>query len=187
MINQFFFSTIRTIQPAIEFEADYIMLRYIYTDGTDLDTRTKMLAPVLSDYLGWSKLARFPATGDIILDWGGDNTGSGGVDTAEAILINLINYRAAYPSDAIIELDCRCFWYGTIGTNPVIVEATLWKGGTVIKGTPAFQFSNPTATDTAILDSLGKVITLQTTSSLTEGERIGIFSYNNLTNLGGFI
>lgn len=187
MINQFFFSTIRTIQPVIEFDADYIMLRYIYTDGRDLDTRTNMLAPVLSDYLGWARLSRFPATGDIILDWGGDNTGTGGVDTAEAILINLINYRAAYPSDPIIELDCRCFWFGAVGVNPVIVEATLWKGGTVIKGTPPFQFSNPTATNTAILDSIGKVITLETRASGTNGERVGIFSYNNSTNVGQFI
>ncbi len=190
MMKSFFFSTVGDDAQVIEFDADYIMLKYTFTDGRDLDTRTKMLAPVNSDYLGWAKLSRFPASpADIILDWGGDNTGSGNVDgtTAEAVLINLINYRAAYPSDDVIEIDCRCFWYGSAGANPVVVEATLWKGGTMIKGTPSFQFSNPTATETAILDSVGKIITLATTNSTSEGERVGIFRYNNATNVGEFI
>jgi hypothetical protein len=190
MIRQFFFSTIGQPGQVIVFEADYIMLKYTFTDGRDLDTRTKMLAPVSSDFLGWARLSRFPASPDpIILDWGGDNTGNGNVDgtTAEAVLINLINYRAVYPTYDVIEIDCRCFWFGSVGTNPVVVEATLWKGGTIVKGTPAYQFSNPTADATAILDSVGKVITLSTTSSTSDGERVGIFRYNNSTNIGEFI
>jgi hypothetical protein len=175
------------IQQTIVFDADYIMLRYIFTDGNDLDTRTRIVSPATSDYLGWSRLSRWPTSpADIILDWGGDNTGAGNPDgsSAEAVLINLINYRDAYPSDDEIEIECRCFWFNTIGTEPVTVEATLWKGGTVIKGTPSFQFSNPTATNTAIIDSLSKVITLQTTSSATDGEFIANFSYHNNTNTG---
>jgi hypothetical protein len=176
-------------QQNIVFDADYIMLRYIFTDGNDLDTRTRIVSPATSDYLGWARLSRWPPSpDDIILDWGGDNTGAGNPDgsSAEAVLINLINYRDAYPSDDVIDIECRCFWFGTLGTNPVTVEATLWKGGTVIKGTPSFQFSNPTATNTAIIDSLSKVITLQTTSSATDGEFIANFSYNNNTNTGQF-
>jgi len=176
-------------QQTIVFDADYIMLRYIFTDGVDLDTRTRITSPVTSGYLGWNRLSRFPPSpDDIILDWGGDNTGSGNANgtTAEAILINLINYRAAYPTDDVIDIECRCFWFNTVGTNPVTVEATLWKGGSVIKGTPSFQFSNPTATNTAIIDSLSKVITLQTTNSATDGEFIANFSYNNDTNIGQF-
>lgn len=190
MIKDFFFSTVGRDAPVIVFEADYIMLKYTFTNGIDLDTRTKMLSPANSNFLGWARLSRFPASPDpIILDWGGDNQGTGNADgtTSEAVLINLINYRTAYPSNPIIEIDCRCFWYGQLGTNPVIVEATLWKGGTVIKGTPAYQFSNPTATATAILDSIGKIITLQTTASSTDGERAGIFRYNNSNNIGEFI
>lgn len=190
MINRFFFSTVGGTNQVIEFDADYIMLKYTFTDGRDLDTRTAMMQPVTSDYLGWSRLSRFPALPNpIILDWGGDNTGSGNItgSSAEAVLINLINYRSAYPSNDIIEVDCRCFWYGQLGVNPVVVEATLWKGGAVIKGTPAFQFSNPTATNTAILDSVGQVITLFTQNSSTSGERVGIFRYNNSTNIGEFI
>jgi hypothetical protein len=190
MIKRFFFSTVGQDTQAIAFEADFIMLKYTFTDGRDLDTRTKMLSPVSSDFLGWARLSGFPASPDpIILDWGGDNTGNGNLDgtSSEAVLINLINYRAAYPSNPVIEIDCRCFWYGTTGVDPVIVEATLWKGGTVVKGTPSFQFSNPTADATAILDSVGKVITLATTSSTSDGERVGIFRYNNSTNIGEFI
>jgi hypothetical protein len=176
-------------QQELVFEADYIMLRYIFTDGKDLDTRTRIIDPVTSDYLGWSRLSRWPASpAAIILDWGGDNTGSGNANgsTAEAVLINLINYKAAYPSNPIIEVECRCFWFSTVGVQPVTVEATLWKGGSVVKGTPQYQFSNPTATNTAILDSSSKVISLKSTSSSTNGEYIATLSYNNNTNLGQF-
>jgi hypothetical protein len=173
----------------IGFDADYIMLRYIYTDGNDLDTRTRIELPTTSDYLGWSRLSRWPASpADIILDWGGDNTGSGNPSgtSAEAILINLINYQTTYPTDDVIEVECRCFWYSTPGTDPVTVEATLWKGGTVIKGTPQYQFSNPTADGTAVLDSVSKVITLNTQDGTTNGEFICKFSYNVSTKIGQF-
>jgi hypothetical protein len=189
MIKKFFFSTIGGADQIIEFEADYIMLKYTFTDGRDLDTRTRIVSPVSTDYLGWARLSRFPPDPNpIILDWGGDNTGTGDItgSSAEAILVNLINYRAAYPSNPIIEIDCRCFWFGSLGVNPVVVEATLWRGGTVIKGTPSFQFSNPTATATAVLDSIGKVITLATQSSASIGDRVGVFTYNNDTNIGEF-
>lgn len=183
------FSFWKGAQQSIVFDADYIMLRYIFTDGRDLDTRTRIINPATSDYLGWSRLSRWPdSPADIILDWGGDNTGSGDPTgaRAEAILINLVNYRAAYPTDDLIEIECNCFWYGTVGTDPVTVEATLWKGGTVIKGTPAFQFSNPTADNTAIIDSISKVITLNTKSASSDGEYIATFGYNNSTNAGQF-
>jgi hypothetical protein len=176
-------------EGAIVFDADYIMLRYIFTNGVDLDARTRIFSPVTSGYIGWGRLSRFPASPDpIILDWGGDNTGGGNPDgsSAEAVLIDLINYNTAYPANNTIQIECRCFWYGTVGTQAVTVEATLWKGGTVIKGTPTFQFSNPTATNTAILDSLSKVITLQTTDSSTDGEFIANFTYNVDTNTGSF-
>lgn len=190
MMRDFFLTTVADSVQAIEFEADYIMLKYTFTDGRDLDTRTKMLSPISSDFLGWARLSRFPASpAPIILDWGGDNTGLGNLDgsTAEAVLINLINYRAAYPAQPIIEIDCRCFYYRSPGVNPVIVEATLWKGGTIVKGSPSFQFSNPTAQATAVLDSVGKVINLSIASSATDGQQVGIFRYNNSTNVGEFI
>ena len=190
MINKFFFSTIRQKDsPIIEFDADYIMLKYVFFDGRDLDTRTQMLDPeLMTNYLGWARLSRFPASDPILLDWGGDNTGSGNPDgsTAETVLINMINFDTLYPSENEIEIDCRAFWFGTVGVLPVTIEATLWKGGTIIKGTPAFQFSNPTADDTANLDSFSKVITLSTASSASNGERVAIFKYNRLTNIGIF-
>ena len=97
-------------QQEIIFDADYIMLRYIFVDGVDLDTRTRIVTPATSDYLGWNRLSRWPASpADIILDWGGDNTGAGNPDgsSAEAVLIDLVNYRTAYPSDDEVEIECR--------------------------------------------------------------------------------
>jgi len=188
MITNFFFSTIgkKSTPTPIVFDADYIMIKYTFTDGVDLDTRTKMLSPVVSGYLGWSRLSRYPASPDpIILEWGGDNTGAGNVDntTSEAVLINLINFRAEYP-DTPISLDCRAFWYNTQGYDPVILEATLWKGGSIVKGTPYRQFSNPTADSSLVADSQGATITDVTRSS--DGERVGLFDYDPSTNIGQF-
>lgn len=170
----------------ITFQADYIMIKFIFTDGQDFDTRTKIISPIDSGYLGFSRLDVYPASpAPILLDWGGDNTGVGNADgsTAEAILINLINYRTAYPNNATIQIECRGFWYNAIGTQPVILEATLWKGGNPIKGTPYRQFSNPTAQSTAVLDSIGKVIY---SNVRDDGQLIGVFTYNNTSNVGQF-
>jgi hypothetical protein len=143
----------------------------------------------MTNYLGWARLLRFPSTNPIVLDWGGDNTGTGNANgsTAETVLINMINFNTLYPTENEIEIDCRAFWFGIAGVLPVTIEATLWKEGAVIKGTPSFQFSNPTASATANLDSFSKVISLATTSSVSNGERVAIFKYNRLTNVGVFI
>lgn len=172
---------------SIVFDADNIMLRFIYVDGRDLDIRARMTAPTTSGYLGWSSLNNFPASPPYVLIWGGDNTGSGSLaaSTAEAVLINLNNFRTVYSGSTTIDVECRAFWYSATGSTPVRVEATFWKGGTVLSG--SFQFSNPTATSTELLDSLTKSITTLTQSSSTTGDFIATFRYNDSTNTGQFI
>jgi len=177
--------------PEFQFEADYILLTYQWTDGTDLDTRTRIVTPDIgqdlqSEYVGWGVQGVWPTTGTPIIDWGGDNVGQG----YEATLIDLVALKAAYPASSTIVIDMRAFWYNTVGSNNVDVEATLWKGGTPIQqgggGSPAYSFTNPTATATQIVTSAGKQITLQTQNNTTSGQRVATLTYNLFSGVGAF-
>lgn len=181
------------IQSSFQFDADYMLLTYQFTDGADLDTRTRIVTPNVgqdaqSKYVGWSVQGVWPTTGTPILDWGGDNTGTG----FESVLINLVALRAAYPSATTVVVDLRAFWYNTVGVNPVNVAAKLWKGGTPIEqggaGSPAFSFTNPTATATFDIASVGKQITSDgsPSKSASSGERVATLTYNLVTNVGSF-
>lgn len=183
--------TIGNENPEFQFEADYILLTYLWTNGTDLDTRTRVVVPDIGqdtqpEYVGWNVQGVWPMSGPVIIDWGGDNTGQG----YEATLIDLVALKAAYPAAGVITVDMRAFWFSIVGTNPVVIEATLWKGGTPIQqgsgGSPAFSFTNPTATGTQVITSAGKVITLATQNVATSGERAATMTYNLLSGVGSF-
>lgn len=182
-----------TISTAFVFQADYILLTYQFTDGIDLDTRTRIVTPDIGqdtqpEYVGWGVASVWPAAGTPILDWGGDNTGTG----FESVLINVAQLKASYPGATTMVVDLRAFWYSTLGVQPVNVAATLWKGGTPIEqgsgGSPAYSFTNPTATAVLNISSVGKQITSDgsPTKSASSGERVATLTYNLITNTGSF-
>ena len=85
-------TSIPFVPGGFTFDADYIVLTYSFTDGVDLDTRTKVTVPhigqtTLADSIGWCCSEQWPADGTPILTWGGDNTGTG----FESVLIDLID------------------------------------------------------------------------------------------------
>lgn len=167
------------------FAADYIMLTYQFTDGRDLDTRTRIVSPNVgqtsqSTYLGWGRQTRWPLTGTQFLTFSGDNTGTG----YEAVLVNLVAFKNQYPSATEIVVDLRGFWYNSIGNNPVNVHAVLWKGGTPVKS--GFTWTNSTATNTYDISSVSKAITLNTQDSNTSGQRIATLTYNLQNSQGSF-
>lgn len=156
--------------------ADYIVVDYSFTNGSDLDTRTRFTTPVVGSYIGWSR----GSSVSNFMYWGGDNTGTG----LESILININNYKAltpgTYPTQ--FQIDFNCFWYGTVGTNPVYLTMYMYTGGTMQK--QGFTWINPTATSSQTLTSAGKIITLQTTNSASNGEPLGYISYDVDTGVG---
>ena len=178
--------TVTLGQNSFTFDADYIALTYQFTNGTDLDTRTRMVTPNIgqtsqSTYIGYGRAAQWPVSGAALLKWGGDNMGTG----YESILINLVKFRQDYPNESSIVVDLRSFWYGNKGTNPVNVAATLYKGGTMT-GPSNFVFNNTTYTSKYQINSVSKVITLETQSTSTSGERVATLTYNLTTNTGTF-
>lgn len=191
------------------FDADYLMVQYEFTDGQDLDTRTRIVTPDIGqdttiEYIGYGanycSSANYSTNGiyplssgsNYILKHACDNTGQG----FEAVLINLNNFTAAYPAENNITIDCRGWWYNTVGTNPVKLNVTLWKAGTIVPPTfnnPAldthFTFTNPTATGTLQIKSSGSTVQGPNVGSTTapnnnEAYRIGVIKYNLTTNVG---
>jgi hypothetical protein len=178
--------TVTTGQNTFTFDADYIALTYQFTNGNDLDTRTRVVTPNIgqttqSTYIGFGRKFQWPETGTAILRWGGDNKGTG----YESVLVNLIKFRQDYPNETSIVIDLRAFWYVTVGTNPVNVAATLYKGGTMT-GPSNYVFNNTTFTSKEQINSVSKVVTLKTTNSGTSGQRVATLTYNLTTNTGTF-
>ena len=174
-------------ETSFEFDADFIMVTYQFTDGLDLDTRSRIVTPNIGQttqptMVGWSLNTQFPGSGDPIITWGGDNTGIG----FESVLIDMEEFRDQYPNSTSLVADFRCFWYATVGTNDVIAACTLWKGGTPVKS--GYVWTNPTATDTLAINSVGLQIPSGypdgTSKATTTGYRLATLTYNLTANTG---
>jgi len=169
------------------FDADYMVFTYSFTDGTDLDTRTRVTVPnigqnTLSDYIGWCCSSEWPQSGNPILSWGGDNTGTG----FESVLIDLIEFKTQYPGQNIITILANAGWYGTVGSNPVVLEVTLYKGGTMIPDPGNYTFINNTFTSAYGAVAPGKTIFLDLMTSCIDGEDVRSLTYNLTTFNGTF-
>ena len=178
------------------FDFDYMLVEYFFNDGNDMDTMTYLSNPAImnndfgqnlqGDYVGTCDNAAgspnfiYPSTGNPIITYGGDNTGTG----TEAILFDLSEFKIQRPSDTNIELTFTSTWYGTPGTNPVIMRATMWKGGAPVQD--GYTFVNSTATATQMVESDGKIIT-SNTQNCEAFEEVGKFQFNIINYNGQFV
>ena len=182
----------------IEIDADFVVFTYQFFDGSDLDTRTRVVYPnigmdVQPNYVGYGKLNTFPTsitwsntvipTGSIV-DWAGDNTGLG----YESVLLDIQKLLIAQPATVEITVDLRCEWYGVKGVLPIEIKAVFYKGGAMIKGTPnSFQYTNPTAISTFIYITPSKVVNMKYVDDTgLRGERFATFTYNFINKTGIF-
>ena len=180
-------TSIPFVPGGFTFDADYIVLTYSFTDGQDLDTRTKVTVPnigqsTLADSIGWCCSEQWPTSGVPILKWGGDNTGVG----FESVLINLIAFKNQFPGENIIVMNSKAFWYGTLGSSPVTIQVTLYKGGTMVDDPDNFTFYNNTFTAAYGALSPGNIVTTNE-SNCIEGDNITSLQYNLTTYQGQFI
>lgn len=165
-------------QTSFTFDADYMVVTYQFTDGRDLDTRTRIVSiegttyadqDEAGQYIGYGQYTRTPQTASYIESgnvcnmsikplaiWGSDNLNQGYEST-------MIDFTLIPSGQNEIVIDCRAFWWGEVGVLPVSIGFTLYKGGCMVKqgssGTPAYSFTNPTAVGTFAGSSSSKVIT----------------------------
>lgn len=155
--------------PAV-FYCNYIVLYFNWTDGKDLDIITSFISPNLSGECGFNRTPGNAITnGDgsiTYMKWGNDN--SEDTEGYEGIYIDVdaLKQIPGGLTNNEIELDLRCIWRAEVGTDPVILTATGYQGGTMAlenetPNVPGFGFLNPTATQTFInfKESEGKQIT----------------------------
>jgi hypothetical protein len=170
-----------------------MVVEYFFSDGTDMDTQTYISnPPVMSfsdqqdqGYIGTCAQSDFrvyfPNDSNPIITYGGDNRESTGT---ESILFDLTQFKLQYPNSSNVELTFTSVWYNNIGENPVILKATLWKGGQPVQD--GYTFVNNTSTSSRTVQSNGKVI--NTFSQDCEPfEEVGKFQFNINTYIGQFI
>jgi hypothetical protein len=175
------------VNGPFNFDADYLILTYAFTDGSDLDTRTRISSPDigqndLSTYLGWCRSDQYPA--DIpnpILTWGGDNTGQG----YESVFINLIEFKLQNPSysTSTITVEMNAMWYGSQGTQPVIINVTMYKGGTVSLPENSYTFVNQGYSGRFGVASTGTNVSLE--SQTCDNQQLVTRLQYNLGNFNG--
>jgi hypothetical protein len=122
----------------------------------------------------------FPDGVNPILTYGGDNRESTG---KESVLFNLTTFKNQFFWINNLELTFTSIWYSEIGENPVTIKATLWKGGTPIQD--GYTFINPSATNTQIVESTGRVINTLT-QDCVPFDLVSKFEFNTLTFNGRF-
>jgi hypothetical protein len=178
-----------TPQPTgFTFDADYIIVSYSFTDGTDLDTRTRISSPNIGQsnaqsYLGWCRSEFFPDDeGTPILSWSGDNTGQG----FESVFVNLIRFKELYPSETSLTIEMSAMWYGDLGSNPVIMDVMLYKGGTISLVQEAYTFINEGYSGIYGVASSGTTVTLQSQECFDQ-QLVSKLQYNLTTYNGQFI
>lgn len=159
----------------IRYTSEFLVITYYFNSGRDLDTRTKLADPDLGDYLGW---ARASDVGNGLLVWGGDNTGTG----LESVAVDIYKFKTLYPNKNTITLNFRCFWYGTVGTTPVQLNLTLYKGGQLTRA--GFGFTNTTAADSKQVTSFSKTISLFTRTASNNGQGLATMVYNVYSGTG---
>lgn len=102
----------------------------------------------------------------------------------ETALFSVANYRAANPGATSVTLDFRAQWYFSAGANPMTLELTAYKGGTMVAGN--YGYTNPTATSSLVINSGTRSITTVSQSSGSAGQRLATLTYN-LNNGTGVI
>lgn len=147
-------------------DADYVVLRYIWTDGKDLDTDTKFtnidnISSINNLSIGWNRGTNVPrgsSVEDCVLYWAGDNTGSASESSPqeENILINIKNLLSdsnisMLPSEIIATLSAT--FYSSVGKNPVKLELVGYKGGTMSVNN--YRFINNGGEHIKIRDNMG--------------------------------
>jgi len=191
-------------QGPFTFDFDYMLCEYYFTDGSDMDTVTYMTVPdiMLStsggtnavqvtngdyyNYVGTCGVSdsgpQYPLSpGTPFLTYGGDNLTSSGT---ESVLFDLVEFKNQNPGAGNIEFVFTADWFGTAGTNPIYMRATLWKGGTPVEN--EFTWENPTASATRFVESSGTVTTLNI-QECGPYELVSTLQYNISNFQGQFI
>ncbi|MFM2195247.1 MAG: hypothetical protein RIR06_1583 [Bacteroidota bacterium] len=152
-------------KDSLYFEADYLVITYQFNEqgGMDLDTRTQIIAPVVSEKYGYCINS---SGGSSNLVWSGDNQGYG----VESCVVDLNTFGQ---SEKVV-VQCDAFWFNRKNSGSMSLDIRAYKGGSMSLSN--FQFINSGGEQTAnvrfedtVQEQMHKCI---------EGERIGVIIYD---------
>lgn len=171
-------STNKTIQVELSQnvvieDPDYIVVKYVWTNGRDLDTESAIInadniPSINNKYVGWKTSVNqhegiyvprnAGSVENSILCWAGDNTGTASPQNPqeENILISCSNLYSDTYFDAlpdIINMDLQATWYSTYGTPPVKIEILAYQGGEMKYAN--YRFYNEGGTQIKFKDNQG--------------------------------
>jgi len=173
-----------------------------YDDGgRDLDIRCRMYYPnmgqdTVDKCLGFTgepavpgndgvSQLQWPPTGVPVLLWGGDNTGTG----KEQVYVNIERLKDLYPTEQYFIVECRGNWFGTPGSRPIGVAATMYEGGSITVDAPNFSFINTGYSKIRYITGTSTFIDSNASGNAgatTSGDLIGYFIFDALNDVGQF-
>jgi hypothetical protein len=170
--------------PDAQLDADFLVVRYKFLDGADLDTRTQLVinginevpnpSRVVGAVVGWNRGSEFRSgtNNAVLYRWGGDNTGRG----FESVLIDIAAIRAAYPG-FFFNGYCKAFWYSLRQSGNVWLSVTSYKGGVMHSDGP--DFVNVGGRVTAEVSRTGNVLSTLNSGEREAGEGVSDFYFNS--------
>lgn len=174
IVNGYFDEVALYVAPLIA-DADFLVFRYKFDDGWDLDTRTNLTSPEVGTPVGYCKGSNFIGSNGLEwYRWGGDNTGTG----YESAVIYLNNITPLYPN-CIIQGVSKAFWYGGRASGNVNLELAAYKGGTMVKNIT--DWVNQGGVQTGSITKTTNVVTNQ--SGCLEGDLVATWSYDTANKI----
>lgn len=156
------------------FNVDYVVVYYNWTNGDDLDQRTRLVSPVVSPYLGWSRPFTFPSPISPVIERSFDNIDIG----YESVVLYVDNFVNLYPAATVATFEMRAYWYSVVGTNPVNIGVVAYRGGEMEEDLGTGLWINTTYDERWIFPTYPKIVTLQTTNPLSDGEFIRFITFD---------
>lgn len=152
-------------KDSLHFEADYLVITYQFNElgGMDLDTRTQIISPNVSEKFGYCINSN---GGGSSLFWSGDNTGYG----VESCVVDLNTFGQ---SERIV-VQCDAFWFNRKNSGNMSLDIRAYKGGSMSLSN--FQFMNSGGEQTAYVRF--EDIVQEQRHGCIEGERIGVIIYD---------
>lgn len=143
-----------------------ISYQWLPENGTDLDTRTKLMIPDIGNDLGWSRGGSIWGLSGPYMEWQGDNTGSSG---SEDVWIYFENLNADYPDLEAFNIRLRAFWYGMAGDGKINLKTRLWPDFA------SFENNNPPTFDI----NQSKQLTSSNVRSNVDGDDVATLIYQD--------
>ena len=148
-------------------DADYLIYRVQFNDGSDLDIRVTVSQPSGLGTGGWCAGNFYNQN---FAQWSGDNRGTG----REAVLFKVGNMRAA--GHTKLRFNYSTWWYGHKSSGKVSILVEGYKGGTMVKN--GYDWYNSGGTLVGTYNFPTVTINEEEHSCTSSPGNVGDFEYN---------